>query len=100
MMKRKRFLYLYFWLKELPKSSDQNKLFLGIDSDNLDPVLLTWKSIITLPLGFWRDRTGSFITNIFSEFNYFKVKTSDTKRNKLALVVYFSGQNPGLINKS
>lgn len=82
MIKRKHFLYLYFWRKELAKSSDQNKLFLGIDSDNLDPILLFWKSIIALPLGFWRDRTGSLIINIFDGFNYLKVKSSDTKRNK------------------
>lgn len=100
MIKRKHFLYLYFWCKELVKNSDQNKLFLGIDSDNLDPVLVFWKSIIALPLGFWRDRTGSFIINILGEFNCLKVKNSDNERNKLAPVVYYSGQNPGLINMS
>lgn len=84
MIKRKHFLYLYFRHKELAKSSDQNKLFLGIDSDYLDPILLFWQSIIAVTLDFWSDRTGSFIIDMFDEFSYLKGRTSDTKRNKLA----------------
>lgn len=58
MITMKHFLYLYFWLKELAISSDQNKLFLGIDSDVFNLILLFGKSIIALPLVFWRDRLG------------------------------------------
>lgn len=58
MTKMKHFLYLYFWLKELAINSDQNKLFLGIDSDVFNLILLFGKSIIALTLVFWRDRRG------------------------------------------
>lgn len=58
MIRMKHFLYLYFWLRELAISSDQKKLFLGIDSDVLNIILHFGKSIIALPLVFWRDRQG------------------------------------------
>lgn len=99
MVKRKHFLYHYFWHKELAKSSDQSKLFLGMDSANSDPILLFWKSITALPLGFWRDRRGSFIMDSLVNSIILKLKAG-TARNKLALVVYLSAQTPDLINMS